>query len=629
MTPIVTLPDFAKANLVLENLRGQINNNDLPDFGSDMLRHHSFSVETAAIITQRSRFNSKFFEPKPDSEKLLRELCFSDWIDYERRLVSERIYSRTVTGKRDVYSSKWWGNLSSSSKRAIFKAREALHKLYGRFKVDLHNCDIDFTPGETSWSSGGKVSILQKLKNRENWEVTADAFEDFCRLCYHHASLKRAAKAHFAPLSRRELGNLNFDNGNDGYLCFRARFEKMVVISLGSVGDSVPKNNEKRRFINKEPMGNMILQRVIAKKLRRSLQYDWYNHIETGQSRHRARIISDLLATIDFSNASDSIHCDLAYLLFPASLRKLLFRWRSDFVLIDDSWHQPEKLCSMGNGFCFEILTLILLSISRTLDANSSVYGDDVIIGNDYASEFTEIMSAVGFKVNEKKSFVNSPFRESCGAFYMDGVGYITSFDIHWVNSPLEFIVNCNKIKKISSDLPPGYWKEIFEETWKKLLRICPPLLMGPSVGGPLENWVENDRYMRAKRVSEISTLRSKLIEECWLALEQYQVDYSALALMTQHKFVASVLTPIPRSRNIKCPHMLGFYMYGNRCAIDRYRGNPNGITKKDRRGIWNTANFFVLPTGLVLSVKRLREEHKALLGALVLMLIKSNAQKV
>lgn len=613
MTKAVTTINLANANLIVRNLHEQARNCDFPDFGSNMLSHHSFSVETAAAVTQRSRLLSKFFEPSASGEKLLREACFTDWIAYEERLYSGRLYSRLPNGDRGIYRLGWWDNLTSETKRALFKARDNLHRLYKGFKIDLHNADVDFTPGETNWSSGGKVSVLQKLKNLENWQVTADAFEDFCRLAYHNASLKRAAKAHFPSKTRKEVRELNKINNYSGYHVFRTYFEEMVTITYGSVGDSVPKNNEKRRFINKEPMGNMLLQRLIARKLRLSLQIDWYNHVETGQAKHRSRIAASDNATIDFSNASDSIHMDLAYFLLPAALRKLMFRWRSEFVLLDDTWHQPEKLCSMGNGFCFEILTLTLLSIARTLDANSSVYGDDVIISNDAALSFTSIMSTVGFTVNDKKSFISSRFRESCGAFYYEGAGYLETYDFKWIENPNEFIITCNKLQRIVRKMPDGKFRDLCKMAWEQLLSICPPLFMGPSDPPTLERWVGFDRYTISKRKdTSVSALRTKLIEKCWLALHSYQVPLDDTAILGQQKFISNSLTPI--RDHVTCPFQLGHYLYGNRRSIDRVRGNPTGKTKREKRGLWQESNFFLLPTGLMYSVKEMQRYSTELL---------------
>ena len=100
----------------------------------------------------------------------------------------------------------------------------------------------------------------------------------------------------------------------------------------GARGSSVPKNNETDRFINVEPLFNMILQRIIAAELRKVLHF-YGNSLEnqingnyeiSAQDVHKIMIANNLFATIDFSNASDSVILQVVQQLVPASFFDLI-----------------------------------------------------------------------------------------------------------------------------------------------------------------------------------------------------------------------------------------------------------------------------------------------------------------
>jgi len=116
----------------------------------------------------------------------------------------------------------------------------------------------------------------------------------------------------------------------------------------------------------------------------------------------------------------------------------------------DDNYYIINKVSSMGNGFTFDLMTLVLTALTRSFDHSSTVFGDDIIVENQYAEEVIENLQIAGFIVNLNKTNIRSDYRESCGANYLDGVGYITSFDFKWVTNLQELIVTCNKVAILS-----------------------------------------------------------------------------------------------------------------------------------------------------------------------------------
>jgi hypothetical protein len=139
-------------------------------------------------------------------------------------------------------------------------------------------------------------------------------------------------------------------------------------------------------------------------------------------------------ATIDFSSASDSISYEVVKELLPPRWFHLLDSARSRFGQQGESLIEWEKFSSMGNGFTFQLESLLFYAIARcvveylhesSLSASEnfvSVYGDDVIIPVKCLDLFSAASSYFGFSMNLKKSQFSSCFRESCGAHFVSGV---------------------------------------------------------------------------------------------------------------------------------------------------------------------------------------------------------------
>jgi len=112
----------------------------------------------------------------------------------------------------------------------------------------------------------------------------------------------------------------------------------------------------------------------------------------------------------------------------------------------DDNYYVINKVSSMGNGFTFDLMTIVLTALTRVFDHQSTVFGDDIICRADVADKVIENLQLVGFVVNASKTNINTGYRESCGAHFVDGYGYVTSFDIKWITTPYELISTLNKV---------------------------------------------------------------------------------------------------------------------------------------------------------------------------------------
>lgn len=157
------------------------------------------------------------------------------------------------------------------------------------------------------------------------------------------------------------------------------------------------------------------------------------------------------LATIDFSMASDTISRGLVWVLLNNSrssdrcreLYSKLCGCRSWYFNVDDNEHLFQKFSSMGNKFTFELESLLFTALARAIERlfhystpycrKATSLGDDTIIyGLDRflsmdKERIVQVYGRLGLTVNPEKSFFTGPFRESCGADYLDGT-YVRGF---------------------------------------------------------------------------------------------------------------------------------------------------------------------------------------------------------
>jgi hypothetical protein len=133
------------------------------------------------------------------------------------------------------------------------------------------------------------------------------------------------------------------------------------------------------------------------------------------------------LATIDLSNASNTMASGLILDSFPINWFHLLDLLRSEWCeMPDGSWTELSMLSSMGNGYTFPVETLVFLScikavVPEDLHEHCSVYGDDIIVPQECANAVVDALTFLGFSVNAKKSFLAGSFFESCGTDWFLG----------------------------------------------------------------------------------------------------------------------------------------------------------------------------------------------------------------
>jgi len=226
----------------------------------------------------------------------------------------------------------------------------------------------------------------------------------------------------------------------------------------GNVLFTVPKSTDIDRCACKEPDINMFLQKGVGKVMRRRLLRVGIDLSDQSRNRYLAKLGSEdgTLCTVDLSSASDSVTLSLVELLLPEMWFHHLMALRSRTTNIDGVEHVNEMFSSMGNGFTFELQTVIYYSLARAVSYFNgergivSVYGDDIIAPSRIYRDLEFVLSFCGFKVNPDKSFWEGPFRESCGGHYVNGLD-VTPFYVRGPVRRLSDLINiCNQLRKWS-----------------------------------------------------------------------------------------------------------------------------------------------------------------------------------
>jgi len=164
------------------------------------------------------------------------------------------------------------------------------------------------------------------------------------------------------------------------------------------------------------------------------------------------------------------------------------------------TWFKLEKFSSMGNGFTFELETLIFSALARSLVAARGLdpsvvrcYGDDLIVPAECYSDVVAGLKMFGFSPNMKKTFGEGPFRESCGGDYWRGVPVRAHFIETLPDEPQQWISLANGLRRISQvpgneDLSRKRWEFvrnawfIAQDSLPKKIREC----RGPSSLGDI-----------------------------------------------------------------------------------------------------------------------------------------------
>lgn len=204
-----------------------------------------------------------------------------------------------------------------------------------------------------------------------------------------------------------------------------------VNVVRGSEYFTVPKTFDSLRGAAKEPDMNMYLQRGIGQMIRQRLKRVRCDLDDQTYNQYLSRCGSGTgsLCTIDLAAASDSVSLRIVEDLLPYDWYRFLLLTRSEEILLPGGeWHRLEKISSMGNGFTFELESLIFWGLAQAAveltgcsDRRVGVYGDDLIVHHTASDALIAVLSYIGFNTNNEKTFTAGPFKESCGKHWFYG----------------------------------------------------------------------------------------------------------------------------------------------------------------------------------------------------------------
>ncbi len=456
-----------------------------------------------------SELLSKFVSKDTDPALVRRTRAINKWLATERQNEATNVRLMTIDEEYNILPRVSYGNFMDTVRR---------------FVVDV----IGEVPPDEIFNgsfSGGATTSRKRTESHPaskylgQADVTIDAVEYFremisdCELWY----------------KMRGMGFFN-DPSSDA--------DAELHIVAGNVLFTVLKSSEIDRCACKEPDFNMYMQKGAGLFIRRSLKKVGIDLNDQSRNQRLARLgsVDGSLATLDLTSASDSISTELVFQALPTVWFSTLNALRSKSTKIDDEWHVNEMFSSMGNGFTFELESLLFYCISRAVAYHTGTpgvigcYGDDLIVPVEIAEGLSFVLSVLGFEVNPKKSFWTGSFRESCGGHYFAG------YDITplYLKKPIEKIQDLihalNKFRRwCQLDNYDGILDPDGEEIWAEFAQLIPKDLWGGHDHGDKNRLVS---YSRPNKPMRLSAVKRKIRNGSgayllWLDSRQYAVESS------------------------------------------------------------------------------------------------------
>lgn len=377
----------------------------------------------------------------------------------------------------------------------------------------LEDIEVKFGPGSTSQCSGDSVTLADKLVAYPEMTIGSRHLVDVVKNSPFWFDL--IAKVHPRCLHKARYVT---DDFGDVHLIGTIA-PKLVP---GNRFVLVPKNAKTHRGICIEPHTLSCIQLCVGSILSQVLGNIGITK-EVAQMVHgrlaREASLGRGLCTIDLKAASDTIAWELVKLLLPTDWFEFLASLRCDNTLVEGEWIEVEKFSSMGNGFTFELETLVFYALSRAASdlvdgpyqSTVAVFGDDIITSSASSKLLLDSFNFLGFTVNQSKTFIgNDGFNESCGQDFFKGVAVRPFF----LKDPPCYVTDwygvCNGIWAMATKSGTEVFDDRFRSAWLTALGAIPlqlryhgPHTMGNAVIHDYDRnrWTIKTRLRGRKRI--------------------------------------------------------------------------------------------------------------------------------
>lgn len=411
----------------------------------DYLHAHAFRKDYAA-----TKYLSKLQGLCPKS--VLEEVALGSFKSAEERC-------------RSTNNRIWSGNPIKGAEALIYNVREKISRILGKVNYEDLVALCDWGPGATATITAQDVRPENKLLEP--------------RISVTRALLPLAVRLVGSDLhwTRARLG----DQVDGQCSLLFGEFEPIDYMRVVTVD----KDSKTDRTIGAEPTFNTYVQKGIGKLIRRKLRRVGINLDDQSINQTWAELALDLdLATVDLSSASDLISYALVELLIPPEWFRLLVAARSGFALLPPSAKglyprlfrrrggpqllELEKFSSMGNGYTFELETLIFFALAKCVCEELglstccvSVYGDDIVVPQAAYSRLVEVFQLLGFRINTEKSYADGLFFESCGKHYFNGVDVTPCYQKETVDDLPQLVRAHNRLVRWGNGSPETVYVDL------------------------------------------------------------------------------------------------------------------------------------------------------------------------
>lgn len=317
--------------------------------------------------------------------------------------------------------------------KELYRFYEAVHAVLGDEPDVAAICEMaHYGPGSTHSVRGSEVHYARKVEANECVPLAVD-------LAAQALVHDRASWAHLGM----DPVYATSPDAQQGFLRVAREWLSASVVSEDTLM-FIHKNMTAYRSISAQPTCSGMLQLGIHSWIAPRLEA--FKVFISDQSVNQRMALKgsleavtghhDPIVTLDKTDASSFLARNLITYFFPPAWSKLLNRVRTPGYVappeLGGGRHDYEMYAGMGNGTTFVVETLVFWAMAyATSDAASiddyvanfdfAVYGDDVILRRAHALRYISLAEFLGFKINKEKSFLDGPFRESCGADYLGG----------------------------------------------------------------------------------------------------------------------------------------------------------------------------------------------------------------